>query len=137
MPYLYSSEPRVVSIFRASFPRTRESYGEVSEDYIARALNRAETWVRIGKPHYRQDLETGITYRKSHVNGRITVCVPYAMAFQIAVRRSCMKMFACMAKPWGCRRRWSISFHTIVRAHKSISWTAPSRLVTRELTVNI
>lgn len=84
--------------FYTTFPSTRESYSRTAEQHLTKHLARNEAWTRIGKPYYKYDAKTRAVYRKSHQGHRITVCIPYVMAFQIAVCWSLAQILLCVTE---------------------------------------
>jgi hypothetical protein len=89
--FVYSVDPHLRRSFSRRFPTTRESYGRSKEQQVLAAVSRSTDWQRVGKPYFRRDVVTGIVFRRAPASrllpaGRITVCVPYEVAFHVAVR---------------------------------------------------
>jgi hypothetical protein len=89
--FMYSVDPHLRRSFSRRFPTTRESYGRSKEQQVLAAVSRSTDWQRVGKPYFRRDVVTGIVFRRAPASrllpaGRITVCVPYEVAFHVAVR---------------------------------------------------
>lgn len=76
--------------FYRRFPKTRESYDKQKEEEIVAITSTSRKWQRVGKPFFRRDAATGIVFRRAlpsrlYPTGRITVCVPYELSFNVAV----------------------------------------------------
>lgn len=67
--------------FYSEFPSKRQSYTKTVAQHFTKHLAGNEAWQRIGKPSYKYDAKTQIVYRKAHQSHRVTVCIPYMMAF--------------------------------------------------------
>jgi hypothetical protein len=88
---LHSVDPHARRSFFRRFPATRESYGRSKEQEVLATVSGSADWQRVGKPYFRRDVVTGIVFRRApasrlHPAGHITVCVPYEVAFLVAVR---------------------------------------------------
>ena len=88
---LQSIDPHLRRSFFKRFPTTRESFSGVKKEEIFALISGNTDWKRVGKPYFRQDVDTGIVFRRAPASrlfptGRITVCVPYEAAFHVAVR---------------------------------------------------
>lgn len=88
---LLSTDPHLRRSFLRRFPTTRESYGRPREREVLAIISGSTAWRRVGKPYFRHDVITGIVFRGAPASRlssacRITVCVPYEVAFHVAVR---------------------------------------------------
>jgi hypothetical protein len=88
---LLSTHPHSRRSFLRRFPTTRESYGRPKEREVLATISGSTAWRRVGKPYFRQDVVTGIVFRRAPASRlspvcRITVCVPYEVTFHVAVR---------------------------------------------------
>jgi hypothetical protein len=88
---LLSTDPHLRRSFLRRFPTTRESYGRPREREVLATISGSTAWRRVGKPYFRHDVITGIVFREAPASRlspacRITVCVPYEVAFHVAVR---------------------------------------------------
>lgn len=88
---LHSVDPHLRRSFYRRFPTTRESYNRSKEQEVLATISGSTDWQRVGKPYFRHDVITGIVFRGAPASRlspacRITVCVPYEVAFHVAVR---------------------------------------------------
>ena len=88
---LHSVDPHLMRSFYRRFLTTRESYNRTKEQEVLATISGSTDWQRVGKPYFRQDVVTGIVFRRAPASrsfpaGRITVCVPYEVTFHVAVR---------------------------------------------------
>ena len=79
--------------FYRRFPKTRESYDKNKEREVIGIVSTSSEWKQIGKPFFRRDATTSIVFRKAPPSrlfpmGRITVCVPYELSFNVAVSQT-------------------------------------------------
>lgn len=79
--------------FYRRFPKTRESYDKEKEREVIGVISTSSEWKRIGKPFFRREAATSIVFRKAppsrlYPTGRITVCVPYDLSFNVAISQT-------------------------------------------------
>lgn len=99
---LRSNDPNLPTTFYSLFRESRESYGVSRERQISALLDGSSDWKRFDKPWFRRDSLTGVVYRRSPAtrlspDGRVTICIPYKLAFFVAVSRSLFDD-ACLVK---------------------------------------
>lgn len=86
--------------FYIRFPKTRESYDKEKEREVIGIISTSNKWKQIGKPFFRRDATTSIVFRKAppsrlYPTGRITVCVPYELSFNVAVSQTLSSLHKC------------------------------------------
>lgn len=88
--FLQSVDPDLKRSFHGRFTKTRESYDMLKEREVTTVVAESSGWKRLGKPSFRRDVHTGIVFRRAppsrlHPAGRITICVPHELSFDVAV----------------------------------------------------
>ena len=88
--HFHSHDPCLPTTFYSHFRESRESFGVSRERQVLGLLEGNSGWKRLGKPWFKRDSLTEIIYRRSPTtrrcpDGRTTVCIPYRLAFIVAV----------------------------------------------------
>jgi hypothetical protein len=93
LSHLRSHDLDLRTAFYNRFRESRESFGVSRERRVLNLLDGENGWKRLDKPWFKRDSLTGVIYRRSpptHLSpdGRVTVCIPYRLAFVVAVSQS-------------------------------------------------